>query len=348
MSGRVYLDWNASAPLCAAAKAAIIRATDVVGNPSSVHGAGRAAKNLVETARKQVSDAFGVSNGDVVFTSGATEAAAIALAGRNLTCSPVEHDAVLAWCTQNLITDAAGQILAPEPAKNCVQMANGETGIVQHLPLGLAVCDATQAFGKIPLDFDSLGCEMAVISAHKFGGPTGVGALVLKKGLDVVARNRGGGQEMGRRSGTENLIGIAGFGAAAQSAVKDVKDGIWEQVKVLRDRMEAAMLTSVPSARVIGDQANRLPNTSCIITPDWKGETQVMALDLAGFSISAGSACSSGKVKPSLVLQAMGVSAQASQCAIRVSLGPDTTEAEVMKFADAWAQAQKRYVAKAA
>ncbi len=345
---RTYLDWNASAQLCEPAKAAIIDALGIVGNPSSVHGYGRGAKAVIENARTRVSRAFGAAGADVVFTSGATEAAALALADRDLKCSATEHEAVLAWAQVKLDTDGQGKITIDDPQNSCVQLANGETGVVQELLTNVSVSDVTQAFGKLPVAFDWLGCDMALMSAHKLGGPRGIGALVLKTGLDVAARNRGGGQEMGRRSGTENLIGIAGFGAAAQSAAKDLADGVWERVAELRDMLEAVIEAEAIESSVVAKSATRLPNTSCIVTPGWKGETQVMAMDLAGFAISAGSACSSGKVTPSPVLRAMGYDENASRSAIRVSLGPNTTEDEILRFADAWTGAQKRYRAKAA
>ena len=201
---------------------------------------------------------------------------------------------------------------------------------------------------KIPVAIDWLGCDMALVSAHKLGGPHGVGALIVKKGIDVAPRSKGGGQEMGRRSGTENLAGIAGFGAAAQAAARDLADGVWHEVAILRDLLEEAVLAEIRGCLIIGKSAIRLPNTSYISTPGWKGETQVMAMDLAGFAISAGSACSSGKVKASRVLRAMGFDEATSASAIRVSIGPTTTKEDVLRFVEAWALAHKRYHAKAA
>jgi len=348
MPERVYLDWNASAPLCAASKAAIVDVLDVVGNPSSVHGYGRAAKAIIEKARAQVAESVGASSSDIVFTSGATESAALALSGRNLRCSAAEHDAVLAWADPVLDIDADGRIVADQPSNNCIQLANGESGVVQELPENLAVSDITQAFGKIPVAFNWLGCDMALMSAHKLGGPRGIGALILKQGLDVEAQMRGGGQEMGRRSGTENLICIAGFGAAAKAATQELADGVWDQVAELRNVLEQAILADSPGTFIVGQKATRLPNTSYILTPGWKGETQVMAMDLVGFAISAGSACASGKVTPSPVLESMGYDADASRSAIRVSIGPTTSEEQILRFADAWTKAHTRYRAKAA
>lgn len=320
----------------------MLAAMDLVGNPSSVHSEGRAAKGLVETARRQVAAALGAEGADVIFTSGATEAAALGLAGRGLACAGVEHDAVAAWCEESLAVDAEGRVSVPEPARATLQLANSETGIIQDLPEGLALTDATQGFGKIPWAFNWSGAEMALVSAHKIGGPKGVGAIVIRRGLDLAARIRGGGQEMGRRSGTENVIGIAGFGAAAEAAARDLDAGVWARVAQLREILEKALAESEKETIFVGKDANRLPNTSCFITPGWKGETQVMVMDLAGFAVSAGSACSSGKVKASRALMAMGYGAQDAASALRVSLGPDTTEDEVLRFAESWTREQNR------
>ncbi|MGR3320600.1 MAG: cysteine desulfurase family protein [Pseudooceanicola sp.] len=346
--GRVYLDHNATTPLRPEARAAMIAAMDVAGNPSSVHAEGRAAKALVERARGQVAAALGAEGADIVFTSGATEAAALAMAGRGLACAEIEHEAVLAWGESGLPVDTDGRVAVSDPGASALQLANSETGVVQDLPQGLAVSDLTQGFGKLPLAFNWLGCGMALVSAHKLGGPKGVGALVMKRGTDIAARIRGGGQEMGRRSGTENVIGIAGFGAAAEAAAQELADGAWDRVAALRDALEARLAGEDEDIIFAGRGAPRLPNTSCIVSPGWKGETQVMQMDLAGFAISAGSACSSGKVRASRVLRAMGFDEGASASAIRVSLGPDTTEDEITRFAEAWAAQRKKHRARAA
>ncbi|MBL9056876.1 MAG: aminotransferase class V-fold PLP-dependent enzyme, partial [Rhodobacteraceae bacterium] len=238
---RSYLDWNATTPLRPEAKAAMVAAMEVVGNPSSVHAEGRAAKALIEKARAQVAAALGAEGADIVFTSGATEAAALACAGRGLVCSAVEHEAVAAWCDTAMPVDAQGRVAVTDPARTALQLANSETGVVQDLPQGLAVSDLTQGFGKLPLAFNWLGCDMGLVAAHKLGGPKGVGALVLRRGLDVSPQLKGGGQEMGRRAGTENLIGIAGFGAAAAAAARDLADGVWEQVAEIRNILDSAL-----------------------------------------------------------------------------------------------------------
>ena len=332
---RTYLDHNATTPLRAEARDTMLAAMDVVGNPSSVHAEGRAAKGMIEKARAQVADAVGASGADVVFTSGATEAAALALAGRGLQAAPIEHDAVHAWVDPVLeVVDGAVQVT--DPARSVVQLANSETGIIQDLPQGLAVSDITQGFGRVPFAFSWAGVGMVFLSAHKFGGPKGVGALIFPQGTDIAAQIKGGGQEMGRRSGTENVIAIAGMGAAAAAAQDDLAAGKWERVEKLRNILENGIEAAEKNTIFVGKGLNRLPNTSCFVTRGWKGETQVMAMDLAGYAISAGSACSSGKVKTSRVLRAVGLDDELAACAVRVSLGVDTTEDEVLRFAEAW------------
>ncbi|GFE48262.1 aminotransferase [Roseobacter cerasinus] len=349
-------------------------AMDVVGNPSSVHGEGRAAKALVERARAQVAELVECSPGEVVFTSGATEAASLAVPqGTVLWSAGIEHDAVLSWAQPNgvemLDVDEngvlTGTVRGGSFAENiqdgvvAMQAANSETGVLQDtLPKAqtlwalnrdvLVLVDAAQALGKVPFSFARSGADLVMVSAHKFGGPKGVGALIVKHGLDVKAGIRGGGQEMGRRSGTENVIGIAGFGAAAEAAARDVANGCWDQVKKLRKILESALAGAAKETIFVGKGANRLPNTSCFATPGWKGETQVMQMDLAGFAISAGSACSSGKVRASTVLRAMGYDDETASSAIRVSLGLETTEQDVLRFADAWLAQERKFRARAA
>ena len=345
---RAYLDWNATAPLRPEARAAMVEAMDVVGNPSSVHAEGRAAKALVERARGQVAAAFGAEGADIVFTSGATEAAALACAGRGLLAGDVEHDAVAAWVDPVLPVDRAGRVTVADPARSALQLANSETGVVQELPEGIAVSDMTQAFGKLPVAFNWTGAEMALASAHKLGGPKGVGALLLRPGVEVARRVRGAGQEMGRRSGTENLIGIAVFAVAAEAAARDLAEGVWERVAELRNILENGLAAHSSEIIFVGNSGPRLPNTSCFAVPGWKGETQVMQMDLAGFAVSAGSACSSGKVRASRVLRAMGYGEAVAGGAIRVSLGPATMEEEVLRFVEAWGRQYRKFRARAA
>ncbi|WP_093320337.1 cysteine desulfurase family protein [Shimia haliotis] len=342
---RAYLDHNATTPLRPEAREAMIAAMDVVGNPSSVHGEGRKAKSVMETARTDIASAFGADGADVIFTSSATEAAALALRDRGLHAADIEHDAVGAWVQGDLTCDTNGLVSVVEPSQSCLQAANSETGVVQILPEGLAVSDMTQAFGKLPVAFNWSGATMALVSAHKLGGPKGIGALIVKRGTDVPAQLLGGGQEMGRRAGTENVIGAAGFAAAAKAAANDLANGVWERVAQLRNLLEDTLEDRAKDSVIVGKGAKRLPNTTCIATPGWKGETQVMQMDLAGYAISAGSACSSGKVRASRVLTAMGYDEATAASAIRISLGPETTELEVLGFAEKWlAQREKHHV----
>jgi len=345
---RLYLDWNATTPLRAEAKAAMVEAMEVVGNPSSVHAEGRAAKALMEKARARIAAALGAEGADIVFTSGATEAAALACAGRGLVCAPVEHDAVAAWCSGALAVDAQGRVAVADPGRTALQLANSETGVMQELPQGIAVSDLTQTFGKVAFAFNWLGCDMGLVSAHKLGGPKGIGALVVRQGIDVPAQLKGGGQEMGRRAGTENLIGIAGFAAAAEAAQRDLAEGVWDEVAEVRNILESELSVAAKETISVGNGLPRLPNTLCLVAPGWKGETQVMAMDLAGFAISAGSACSSGKVRASRVLTAMGFDEALAGQAIRVSIGPGVTKDDVGRFAKAWTAAYARARTRAA
>ncbi|MEI4470646.1 cysteine desulfurase family protein [Frigidibacter sp. MR17.24] len=348
MTARVYLDWNATAPMRPEARAAMLGAMELLGNPSSVHAEGRAAKALMERARADIADALGADGADIVFTGSATEAAALAMAGRGLATAPIEHEAVSAWGTGALPVAADGRVAVADPGASALQLANSETGVLQELPAGLAVTDLTQAFGKVAFAFNWLDCRMGLVSAHKLGGPKGVGALVVRRGVEVAAQMRGGGQEMGRRAGTENLVGIAGFAAATTAAARDLADGVWERVADLRNILEQAVASAVPNVTFAGKQSPRLPNTTTLILPGWKGETQVMQMDLAGFAVSAGSACSSGKVRASATLAAMGFDGTAAASAVRVSIGPATTEEEIMRFAEAWVRAAQRHLSRAA
>ncbi len=356
MADRVYLDWNATAPLRDEAKAAMIAAMDVVGNPSSVHGEGRAAKAVVEKARAQVAAAVGCDVAEVVFTSGATEAAAILSGlpeGHGVFVQDTGHECLWAHADFEGAADS-GHVLA-------MGLANGETGVVTQppspvdgrFPFGARfadwlVLDVTQAIGRVPFAFNWSKADFAILSAHKLGGPKGIGALIARSGKDFNPLMRGGGQELGRRSGTENIVGIAGFGAAAEAAVAELADGVWEKVAERRDFLESTLAAGSKSTIFVGKESERLPNTSCFATPGWKGETQVMQMDLAGFAISAGSACSSGKVKASRVLGAMGLNDELATCAVRVSMGVTTTDEEIQRFADAWLAAHERMRARAA
>lgn len=340
---RTYLDWNATTPLRPEVKRAIADALDMTGNPSSVHTEGRVAKMALERAREQVAAALGAEGADVVFTSGTTEAASMVLGQGGFVCAPVEHSAVKVWCDVTLPVDRDGIITVIDPARTSLQLANSETGVMQPLPQGLHSSDLTQAFGKVPFAFNWLGITAGFVSAHKLGGPKGIGALILRKGTEIPPLIRGGGQEQGRRAGTENMIGIMAFAAAATAAQKDLDDGLWEQVAARRDALEARICDIAPDAVIVGKNAPRLPNTTCLLTSGWKGETQVMQMDLAGFAISAGSACSSGKVRASGALQSMGYDDQISQSAIRISISPALGDDQINRFAVAWEKAYSRW-----
>jgi cysteine desulfurase len=356
-----YLDWNATAPLRPAAAKAIADALALGGNPSSVHRQGRAARRLVEESRAVVSTLAGASPDGVVFTSGGTEANQLALhgAGRErVLVSAVEHSSIsqavpdaerVSVDGDGLVDPAALAALLEtdtRPALVSVMLANNETGVIQpvaelaavaHAHGALFHCDAVQAAGKIPLSFAALGADLLTLSAHKIGGPAGIGALVLAPGVEVTQLLRGGGQERNRRAGTENLAGIAGFAAAARVC----NPAEYVRVQALRDGLEAAL---PPEAVVIGAAALRLPNTSAVAMPGVPAETQVIALDLDGVMVSAGAACSSGKVGPSHVLAAMGLAPEIATCTIRVSLGWATTEADIAHFLDAWTVLGRRTV----
>lgn len=342
MTSRVYLDWNATAPLRPEAREAMIAAMDVVGNPSSVHGEGRAAKGVVERARRQVAAFVGCKPSEVVFTSGATEAASVLRHVRGaVEVEETAHDCL--W--------AHAKLGPNEGAVYAMGLANSETGVVTtpgEVPHDVLLLDVVQAVGRIPFSFHWSGAQFAILSAHKLGGPRGVGALIVLDGFDFDALQRGGGQELGRRSGTENVAGIAGFGAACEAAARDLDDGAWARVEKLRNILDSALAEATTSTIFVGKEAVRLPNTTCFVTPGWKGETQVMQMDLAGFAVSSGSACSSGKVKAPRVLAAMGLSAEEAEGALRVSLGPTTTEDEVLRFAEAWLKQEAKFRRKAA
>jgi len=353
---RLYLDHNATSPLCPGARAAMLAALEAGGNPSSVHAEGRAARRTVEEARAHVAALVGAKPAEVVFTSGGSEANALALRGagaRRIVISATEHDSVLATAdglggVERVGVDASGRVdlillrsLLAQGAESIlvsVALANNETGVVA--PVGeiariarehgaLVHSDAAQAAGRIRVDFKTLGVDLLTVSAHKFGGPIGTGALIVRDGVRLTPQIAGGGQEFGRRAGTENVVAIAGFGAAARDA------GDWLRLAALRDRLEREVVSAVPQAIVFGAGTERLPNTSMIGLPGIAGETQVMAMDLAGIAISSGAACSSGKVRASHVLAAMGAGATAGD-AIRVSLGPSTTESEIDLFLSHW------------
>ncbi len=350
-----YLDYNATAPLLPQVEAAVRESLLAFGNPSSVHGIGRRARALVEDAREEIAAQTGASTAEIIFTSGGTEANALALKGANcasMVVAGIEHASVLASAPRALVVgaDAKGVIdlnaledalkSAPRPALVAVMLANNETGVLQPLDAAIALaktygayvhCDAVQALGKVPTDF-SAGMDSMSLSAHKIGGLKGVGALIFRG--DLSAQITGGGQERRRRAGTENVVGIVSFGAAAREIPRLLAD--MPRIRALRDNLESKVRAAAPQVKIYGEGVARLANTSCFSLANVASETQVMRLDLAGVSISAGSACSSGKIAPSHVLLAMGVSPAEAKNAIRVSLGWATTEADVDRFIDAW------------
>ena len=304
------------------------------------------AKSLLENARDSLGVSLGCRPSSIVFTSGATEAASIALNAFKIKCSGVEHDAIKSLCEQTLTTYASGEILVEDPSTCAVQLANSETGILQELPKDIFLSDVTQAVGKIPFSFEWLGAKRVIVSAHKFGGPKGVGALIMEEGTPLSPLIVGGGQELGRRSGTENIIGAVGMAAAASSALVDLEQGVWNQVEKLRNVLENSIEESLNETIVVGRWSKRLPNTSLIVNPGWSGETQVIQLDLAGYAVSAGSACSSGKVKASAVLQSMGLDSEQASCGLRVSLGPETTIEDINGFVKAYCDAGKKVMSR--
>jgi cysteine desulfurase len=369
MPERVYLDWNATTPLRPEAKAAMAAAWDISGNPSSVHAEGRQARRLVEEARASISAAVGGRPQDVIFSSGGTEANALALtpglrrgAGQpaeRLLVSAIEHTSVLSGgrfpaetiatikVTPSGVVDL-GHLRAllhdGPPALVSVMLANNETGAIQpvaevaeivHAAGGLLHVDAIQAFGKLPFDIRSMGADLVTLSAHKIGGPKGVGALVLAadvQGLEPLLR--GGGQELGRRAGTENVAGIAAFGAAAKAAM-GLLEGNAARLRALRDSLEQG-LRQTRGMIVFSGDAQRLPNTTLFTVPGLKAETAVIGFDLAGIAVSSGSACSSGKVQPSHVLAAMGLGRDLAQGAVRLSLGWSTSQTDIDMTLEAW------------
>ena len=369
MRDRVYLDWNATTPLRPEARAAMAAAFDVSGNPSSVHSEGRAARKLIEDARGTVAVAVGADPRSVVFTSGGTEANALALTpglrrggrgpAQRLIVSAIEHPSVLAGgrFAQDAIEIApvlpsgvidlerlAAALARGPPALVSVMLANNETGAIQPVPEvaalvheagGILHVDAVQAFLKIPININALGADVLTVSAHKIGGPKGVGAAVAADGLEGLhAQVRGGGQEQGRRAGTENVAGIAGFGAAVRAAAGSM-DVDAARMKALQARLESGLRDHRDTV-IFSDTAPRLPNTTLVSALGLKAETAVIGFDLEGIAVSSGSACSSGKVQPSHVLQAMKADPALLLGAIRLSLGWDSTEADIDRCLEAW------------
>jgi cysteine desulfurase len=369
MPDRVYLDWNATAPLRREAGEAMAAACELPGNPSSVHAEGRQARRLVEETRAALAGAVGALPRNIVFTSGGTEANALALSPglrrasgppvRRLVVSAIEHASVLAGgrfpadAISTFGVSRAGVVelgrlravlAGGPPALVSVMLANNETGAVQPIAEvaeivnaagGLLHVDAIQAFGKVSFEIGTLGADLMTLSAHKIGGPKGTGAVVLAEGVfGLEPLLRGGGQELGHRAGTENVAGIAGFGAAVRAAMAAM-GGEANRLERLRDRLEAG-LRQTPGMLVFSQSTPRLPNTTLFTVPGLRAETAVIGFDLAGIAVSSGSACSSGKVQPSHVLAAMGFGPQLAQGAVRLSLGWSTSDADIDHCLETW------------
>lgn len=369
MPRRVYLDWNATTPLRAEARAAMLAAWELIGNPSSVHAEGREARRLVEEARATLAAATGALPRNIVFTSAGTEANALALSPglrgpsggpvERLLVSAIEHASVLAG--GRFPADKISQIRVTRsgmidldhlkallgngpPALVSIMAANNETGALQpvaeaarivHEAGGLLHVDAIQALGKIAFNINAVGADLATFSGHKIGGPKGVGALVVATGIaGLEPVLRGGGQELNRRAGTENVAGIAGFGAAVKAALHALPQDV-ERMTTLRNRLENG-LRGVAGATVFADDVERLPNTVLFTAPGLKAETAVIGFDLEGVAVSSGSACSSGKVQPSHVLSAMGYDGTVAQGAVRLSLGWSTEPDDINRALEAW------------
>ncbi|MGB3490349.1 MAG: cysteine desulfurase family protein [Xanthobacteraceae bacterium] len=370
MTQRVYLDWNATAPLRPEARDAVVATFEVCGNPSSVHGEGRRARRILQDARIAVATGLGAEPDTVVFTSGATEANVLALTPglhrtgtppvERLIVSAIEHSSVLsggrfakprveiAPVDRSGIVDLAqlDRLLADQPpALVSIMLANNETGAIQPIRAvaelvrarnGVLHVDAVPAFGKIDINFKELQADLLSISAHKIGGPKGVGALLVAEDLrGLEPALTGGGQEKGRRAGTENLPGIAGFGAAAKVAATS-RERFAGHSDALRRRLEAGLKQIVASTIIFSKDVPRLPNTTLFTAPGLQAETAVIGFDLEGIAVSSGSACSSGKVQPSHVLEAMQVDAALARGGIRISFGWETTENDIDRALEAW------------
>ena len=360
MNQTVYLDHNATTPVRPEAAEAAAGALSLVGNASSTHRFGRTTRHALDDARERVAAMTGALPDLVVFTSGGTEANRLALTGdprrRRVLASAVEHPSVLKARDDIEIlpvdTDGildlnaleAALARSSDPAIVSVMLANNETGVIQPVAEAAEIvrrhgallhCDAVQAIGKVPVDLRALGAHMISVSAHKMGGPPGVGALALALDVPLEAVQRGGGQERGLRAGTENVPGIVGFGMAAKIVAEEDREQMSASA-ALRDRLEARVREAAPDVRIMGAGVDRLPNTTCMVVPGIKGNTQLMALDLAGVAVSAGAACSSGKTGGSHVLRAMGLDDEDAASAIRVSFGWNSRDEDVDRFVDTW------------
>jgi cysteine desulfurase len=359
---KIYLDYNATTPLRSEVKAAMVQAMDVTGNPSSVHAYGRKVRQHLESARQTIADFFKAEPKQIIFTSGATEANNLALKGFDgiKIVSAIEHDSIHQVCSDALScpVDEDGvvnleklesllQSHREEKVLVSVMAANNETGVIQPISEIAALvkkhqaffhCDATQAVGKLTIDWSKIAFDMVSISSHKIGGPAGVGALIVSPNIALKAQIVGGGQERSYRGGTENILGIIGFEAALKECLNDP----WGEIRFLRDRFEDEIQAFCLDVDVFGKSVPRLPNTSNLTMPGVKSDVQLMNFDLSGIAVSAGSACSSGKVKTSRILQAMGLPSSKTNSAIRVSLGWQTQPFEIEAIIDTWKQIYSR------
>lgn len=355
MNNRIYMDWNATAKLSQATRLAMLEVWEEAGNPSSVHKEGRKAREHIEKARRKLADFIHAKPENIIFTSGGTEANNLAIhaaSSNPIFVSAIEHDSVLKPASRakamHIAVDQEGIVnlsdleqklkSAAQPAFVSVMLANNETGVIQpiaevakivHLHNGLLHCDASQALNRIEVNLEQLGADMLTLSAHKAGGPLGVGALILRTDRVITPNMVGGGQEKSRRAGTENLPAIVGFAACL-----DQVD--FQRTEMLRDLLEDQLTSMDPAIQIFGKSVKRLPNTTCLASGHKKSDALIIGFDLAGISISAGSACSSGKVKSSHVIEAMGYNNEVASRSIRISLGLDNTKEEIERFTEVW------------
>jgi len=361
---RIYLDYNATCPIRPEVIASAGDAMRVCGNPSSIHGFGREARKIVEDARAEVAALVGVRSAQVIFNGGSTEGNNTILSGyqdKNVLIAAVEHPSVIEAApradripvTKNGLVDLEKFETMLKSAQTdlvCVQLVNSETGVIQPVAQIAALahehgarvhCDAVQAAGRIALNFKALDVDYLTLSAHKFGGPQGVGALVFREGLQMPKLLRGGGQEKRQRAGTENVAGIAGFGTAAKLALQELEH-YQARTKAFQDTLERGLKTLANDLVIVGEASPRVANTTCALLPDAPAETQLMAMDLEGVAVSSGSACSSGTFKPSHVLEAMGYGDAGAKSALRFSTGWATTADDIDEAIAAYERIVKR------
>ena len=343
-NGRRYFDWNASSLLCENSRKSLISNLELIGNASSIHAEGRDARNIIERSRDSVMDILGLDEGTIIFTSGASESAALFLHDKKMECSAIEHDCVKKWCNVSIPVLRNGLVSLTSSKNNiAMQIANSETGILQEVPRGIACTDAVQAVGKVDCSFGEMRPQALFLASHKVCGPKGVGVLFVKDENLIEPTVLGGNQEFGLRAGTENFVLIAAFVEALNYSLNLVEKGVWQEIEILRNMLENEIKEISKTTIIVGEKEKRLPNTSCIITPGWKGESQVIAMDLEGFSISSGTACSSGKLSEVGLLKEMEYSEDLANCSIRVSLGPNTKKSDIEAFIFSWKQLYSRH-----